>query len=120
MDFNPSKSQIVRKVYDTRQKAIRTVRGKLGNSLDVVKTNISTTAKKINTPEDARDFTVIHKEDGEIVYVKGPGVTVSTGYPLEAGEELIFENMKKNDDNEIYGITSTGDVDIYAIAKVKI
>jgi len=106
------------KFADKQSKAtVRVTQNETLNDTPEVKvTAITTSATRIETPDNCNDFTIFHKEDGETVYVGDENVTgPSDGIPLDAYEELEFKNMKKNDENNIYGIVSTGTVVIYAI-----
>jgi len=88
------------------------------NSLGVSKTSVTTTATKITTPDDAVDFFIICK-DGDF-FIGDENVTTSNGFPLDRYDSLPLTGYQKSDNNEIYGITSTGTVTVYAVGSTKL
>ena len=89
-----------------------------GNTLGIVKTNVGTTATRIEFPPGAIEFILVHRDAGETLYVGGSDATVATGFPLPPDEQLPLK-MKKNDNNEVYGICSAGDIDVWVLGVVK-
>lgn len=87
-------------------------------SVEVTKTTISTTATKIDTPERTNEFRIINNS-GATIYIGGSDVTTLIGFPLLDGNELSFSNMKKNNNNEIYGIVAASTEDIFVIGSVR-
>jgi len=84
-----------------------------------ITTVLSTAATKINTPENGSNFSIIHKSIGKIIYIGTSEVTGSTnGYPLEAYEVLELKNAQFNNENKIYGIASSGSINITVLAEV--
>jgi hypothetical protein len=96
---------------------VRTVDEDFGlyDTLEVVSTTITTAEIKVNTPESSGFFFIEHYEASEIVYVGSAGVTAATGLPLEANKKLELKYMKRNNNNEIYAICSTGSVKLYCV-----
>jgi len=88
------------------------------NSLGVSKTTVTTTATKITTPDAAVDFFIICK-DGDF-YIGDEDVTTSTGFPLDRYDSLPLTGYQKSDNNEIYGITTTGTVTVYTVGSTKL
>jgi len=86
----------------------------LFSSIEIASTAVTTTATQINTPDNCKNFYLIHKTHGSTLYVDGADVT-SSSYPLEEYEEMNFKSMQKDNGNEIYGIASTGTITVWAI-----
>lgn len=91
----------------------------LFNSIQVVTTTIGTTATKINTPDNCYSFFLEHQESGETVYLGDSSVTTSTGYPVIDNQPFPCNNFAKGNNNELYGICSTGTVKVYAVGAYK-
>ena len=99
----------------------RTLESKDANiysNMEVVKTTVSTTALRVDTLENSGNFYLIHKNTGQTLYIGDENVTTGTGFPLSAGEVLTFENMQKDNNNEIYAIGST-DIELFCAGVYK-
>lgn len=88
------------------------------NTFDHVKTTIGTTAKFIDMPEQAEQVRLIFRGSGTIYIGKDTTLTTSNGFPLAVNEYLKL-NIKKGNNNNVYGIVASSTIDIYAIAMVK-
>jgi hypothetical protein len=89
-----------------------------GNAFQVETTEITTDATPIDTPEDANKMHLIHVESGVIIYLGGSDVTTSNGWPLVENTPLHVD-LKKGNNNSIYGIVASGTADIKALGVVK-
>lgn len=92
---------------------------KLNDTLEVKITNIGTTATRITTPENSNHFFLIHRDSGETLYLGDSSVTASTGLPLPPDEKYPCNFFRKNNNNEIYGIVGSGDINVYAVAEIR-
>lgn len=90
----------------------------LRNTIEVKKTTVGTTATRIETPENAQDFTIFHQIENGVFYIDGESVTTGS-IAVNKYDEIEFVNMKKNDENEIYGITSSGTIEVFAVGVIK-
>jgi hypothetical protein len=92
------------------------------NSIQSSRTSIATTATQITTPDDTRD--IILKNNGlSVVWISGDSsVAVDTdgSYPLAPGQIVALDKFLANDDNEIWGIVSTGTETVFTMGTVKI
>ena len=86
------------------------------NTIDFVKTNISTTAKQIVFPEQGNQFIVIHKTDSGIMYVNKDENVATSDFPMNKND--ILEISGRPDFN-LWGITSSGSVDVFVITAIK-
>ena len=89
------------------------------NSLQIEITTVTTDITKISTPENCSSFYIEHQGPGEVLYLGDSLVSVSTGYPLKPDKMLECKNFYKNDNNEIYGIVSSGTIKVYCIGVCK-
>lgn len=89
----------------------------LFSSINTNITTIGTTATLIDIPTSS-DFFLVHKVADAVIYIGDIDVTTSNGFPLEEDDVLTFSEMKTSD-NEIYGIVSSGTVDIYSVGSVR-
>lgn len=87
------------------------------NTLQTVATTITTTATKINTPEDTGDFVLYHNEAGETVFIGNSSITAA-GFNLTAGEKYELKNMEKDNGNELYAIVASGSLILYVTGVV--
>ena len=83
------------------------------NSIDVVKTTITTTATQINFPENANYVTLRHHSTTPIFIGGNSSVTTSNGQQVNEND-VVEITVKAGNSNEIYGIVSTGTVVITA------
>lgn len=101
---------------DGKDKLINSIK----DSLQVATTVITTTATKINTPDDTSNFTIYHETEGTIIAIGDSTVTTSTRPRLENGDVLEVSNFELNNANELYGIVSVGNITIYAVGTIKL
>ena len=81
------------------------------NSLKAKKTTIPDTADTlIEIPEGITQFTMYHRSDS-ILYIGEQDNVIA---PIYKNEFLTFE-MQKNNENNIYGKSSSGNIDVYII-----
>ena len=98
IDLGGRKSQV--RIYDD-------LKSSQFSGIEVTATIISaSTTTQINTPENCSNFIITHKNTGETLYI-GEETVTNTGFPMNAGETLSLEHMKKNNENEIYGYSTT-------------
>lgn len=90
---------------------------RLYTSLGVKQTTVTTTATKIATPDDVGEFFIVCKS-GDI-YIGDSNVTTATGYLLSQDEKLELGGFKRDDNNEIYGITASGSLAVFAVGSSK-
>ena len=91
----------------------------LDNSIDFVKTTITTNATKINFTESETEFILLHRDFDEILYLgKNNSVTTNTGFALYNDESLYVE-FQKNNVNELYGIVASGSIDVYVMTTIR-
>lgn len=88
------------------------------DSPDIVKTVVTTTATRIKTPVNSREFVLFHQEADESFFMGDKDVSVSDVEVFD-GDMVEFTQMQKDDGNEIYGITSTGTVTVFAMGVIK-
>jgi len=91
-----------------------------GNSIDVVTTNVGTSAVKIDMPAEASEITLLHREAGETLYIGGSNeVTTATGFPV-LENDAVGLSLKLGNDNEVYGIAASGTIEVYAIGVIAV
>ena len=73
--------------------------------------NNSTPVKVIDSVNFEQEV-YLHNEHGSAVYLCGSNVTISTGYELANNENVT---MKIPQDNELYGITSSGTGNLHVV-----
>ena len=73
--------------------------------------NNSTPVKVIDSVNFEQEV-YLHNEHGSAVYLGGSNVTISTGYELANNENV---KMKIPQDNELYGITSSGTGNLHVV-----
>ena len=73
--------------------------------------NNSTPVKVIDSVNFEQEV-YLHNEHGSAVYLGGSNVTISTGYELANNENVT---MKIPQDNELYGITSSGTGNLHVV-----
>lgn len=89
------------------------------NSIQVTITTVTTSPTRILTPENSYSFFIEHQDSGEKLYMGDNVVASSTGYPLSDNIKLQFDNFYKNDNNEIYGICTSGTIKVYCVGVAK-
>lgn len=89
---------------------------KNNNTVEAVRTDVMEYATKINLPEDAKDFIIYHLEAGETVSIgKDSSITGSVGSaPIESGYRFEI-SLDQGNENNLYGVASTGTITVYAI-----
>ena len=91
------------------------------NTFKAVKTTVTTSATFINVPEDATRIVIYHIEADETLWL-GENAQITAGgtgtAPMQTNFTLELEVIKGNGNN-IYGIVSSGSIDVYAIAMTK-
>ena len=90
----------------------------LYNTLSIVKTTITTTAQKINTPEDSSNFMIYHDDVNTNVYVGDETVTTTDNVYLSQKDQLEISSFELNNENKLYGIVASGTATIYAIGVI--
>lgn len=91
------------------------------NLFQAVKTNVGTSATKIEFPEEGNEFTIYHVTASTNVSI-GPDDQVTAGGAGTAPmppEFKINVVVKKGNDNGIYGIVSSGTVDVFVIGMLR-
>lgn len=73
--------------------------------------NNSTPVKVIDSVNFEQEV-YLHNEHGSAVYLGGSNVTTGTGYELANNENVT---MKIPQDNELYGITSSGTGNLHVV-----
>lgn len=88
------------------------------NTIEVVRTSITTVTKKIEIPEDASEVIIYHDTPGVKLYIGKDGTisASSNSAPLAENQELHLK-IKPGVDLNFYGIASTGTITVYAIGK---
>lgn len=86
------------------------------NTVEVVRTDITTTAKKIELPEDADFFHVYHADAvNTLYYGKDLSITTSSkSAPLEQNRRLEIQ-LEKGNDNALFGIADAGTITVFAV-----
>jgi len=91
-----------------------------GNSFQAVKSTVGTSATKIDLPESASEVVIRHMTEGTTLWI-GNDTTItddgSTVFPLEKGDSLTLF-LKKGNNNNLYGIVSSGSISVYAAGVV--
>ena len=87
------------------------------NTLSPVKTNVTTSATFIKTPENCTKYTIYHTTSDKIVWLGGSNninISDEAIAPLPANFPLKIDLTSSNDNN-IWGIVESGSVDIFVI-----
>lgn len=91
---------------------------KQANTLTTVQTSVGTTATKINTPANAKNFIIKHLDPNATLWIDtSSSVTVegSTAFPLNLGDTLVLEQFALDNDNNIYAISDSSTVVVYCL-----
>lgn len=87
------------------------------NVFQATATSISTTATKIDFPEQGTDFTIYHATSGGILWI-GPNSSITAGgsgtAPLPS-EFKIDVSVPEGNENDFYAITAEGTIIVYVI-----
>ena len=95
---------------------VRTDTSKRANTLTTVQTSVGTSAVKVATPADAKNFIIKHLDPNATVWIgSSDSVTSegSTAFPLLYGDQLVLEQFKLDNDNSIYAISDSSTVTVY-------
>jgi len=81
------------------------------NSINVVKTTVTTTATSIDFPESGGECVLMHTTDA-VIYIGGDDtVSTSTGQEVNA-YDVVTITAKAGNSNEIYAIVASGTVEV--------
>jgi hypothetical protein len=99
---------------------VRTDTSRRANTVNTSQTSVSTTAIKITTPSDAKNFLFKHEDPNVTIWI-GTDSTVTAGgtsaWPVNHGDILVLDQFQLDDDNSIYAIADSGTVTVYCIGK---
>lgn len=86
-----------------------------------LKTNITTSATKIEFPEEGTQFSIYHASAGSTVWIGGSSSIVAAGSDVAPmlSEFKIDVSVVEGNDNNFYAIVASGSVDIYVIGTAK-
>lgn len=88
------------------------------NTVTTSQTSVGTTATKINTPVDAKNFRIKHLDPSVTLWIgNSDSITVegSTAWPLRYGEELQLEQFQLDNENNIYAISDGNTITVYCL-----
>jgi len=97
---------------------VRTDTSKRANTLTTTQVSVGTSATKVNTPADAKNFAIKHMDPNATVWLgTDSNVTSegSTAWPLEYGDILYLDQFQSGNDNSIYAISDSNTVVIYCL-----
>ena len=87
------------------------------NSIGAVRTEVQTTATKIELPENSESVLLKHIATGAVIWIGQDENITANGqdvYPLTPGEPLLV-SMKKGNSNNLYAIVESETAYIYAM-----
>jgi hypothetical protein len=87
------------------------------NTLEAVRTSLSTTATRVSTPANAEVMWIKHIDVDRIVWIGNSNAITAAGvdvFPLGAGEVYKLR-LKAGDNNEVYAILEDGTSYIYVL-----
>jgi hypothetical protein len=91
------------------------------NTIQVTKVTVNdSTGTKINLPEDAQNYRLYYCST-ETLWLGGTsGVTAegNTSFPV-ISMEYFYINLASGNTNELYGISSSGNIDVYVYAEIE-
>jgi hypothetical protein len=88
------------------------------NTLTTTQTSIGTTATKINTPVNAKNFIIKHLDPNATIWIDSSSSVTSggsTAFPLNVGDILVLEQFATDNDNSIYAISDSNTVTVYCL-----
>lgn len=88
------------------------------DTLDYVVNTVTSSVIRVTAPADTEYVTLIHRSDETVYLGKDALVTTATGIPFLKNEVLEL-SIKKNSLLNIFAITTTGPISLYAIAMVE-
>jgi len=107
---NTPQSEKGRKVH------VRTDTSRRANTIITEQTSVSTTAVRIVTPSDAKNFLLKHEDPNVTIWI-GNAATIAIGdsdiWPLNYGDTLVLDQYQLDDENSIYAIADSGTVTVY-------
>jgi len=94
-------------VYYGKDTNMAYYQGALAGTLNHASVDISTSAEVIKAANSSRKSILIYNNGSAVIYIGLSGVTTGTGWKLNSGDSLFLYNQE-----DIYGITSSGTADI--------
>ena len=92
-----------------------------GNSIDIKKTVVgASSAVKINFPENVEEAMLVFRTSTSTLWIgKSSGITAASEgiFPI-LKDEFIGLNLKKGNNNNLYGISSSGNIDVYVFGVI--
>jgi hypothetical protein len=116
--------QVLKKAYEEAYGALRTIDIHVPedkNTIEVVRTILNaTSASKINLPDNAEKIIIYHKNSNTVWFGNKSNLTVDDGKsaPMDKGDVLVM-TVKSGNSSELYGISSSGNISVYAIGIYK-
>ena len=87
----------------------------VGQSVQIITTTVTTSAIKIEVPEGVNKYTIFHQtEDGVVHWGDN---NVDSNYPTLIDGDVI--EIEGEEDFEIYGVTTTGTITVFAVSVIE-
>lgn len=115
-NINDNEQRKFRKIT-SKKTVVATIDGGEHNTVECVQTAIGATATRIKLPELAEKVIIKHITSSTTIWIGKDNTITTSGinvYPLTQNETLEL-NLQSGDDNNLYGIVTSGPITIYAL-----
>ena len=88
------------------------------NTIDPVKTTVTTSATLLDFPDTSDKFVLVHRQVDSVLYIGQTSAITADGartFPIKANEFFPLNGIIKGDTNFFYGISANASITVYIV-----